>query len=128
MFCCCFTYLRFVLAFAELPCAQIIFCFSCKRSPNCSMNWISLWKGVIVKCISHSLWRWKIFSIENLNTLWRIRWHGDQNWQDEHYKYDMKNKITTLKNLIEMRQMTLNDLKFDIKKSLDNLCKLFFHW
>ena len=27
----------------------------------------------------------------------------------------------TLKNLIEMRQMTLNDTKFDIKKTLDTL-------
>ena len=33
----------------------------------------------------------------------------------------LKNKIMTLKNLIEMRQMTLNDPKFDIKKSLDTL-------
>ena len=32
-----------------------------------------------------------------------------------------KNKITTQKNLIDMKQMTLNDPKFDIKKSLDNL-------
>ena len=34
------------------------------------------------------------------------------------YKHD---KITTLKNLIEMRQVTLNDPKFGIKKSLDTL-------
>ena len=33
----------------------------------------------------------------------------------------LKNKITTLKNLIEMKQMTLNDPKFDIKKLLDTL-------
>ena len=32
-----------------------------------------------------------------------------------------KNKITTQKNLIDMKQMTLNDPKFDIKKSLDTL-------
>ena len=31
----------------------------------------------------------------------------------------LKKKITTLKILIEMKQMTLNDPKFDIKKSLD---------
>ena len=30
----------------------------------------------------------------------------------------LKKKITTLKNLAEMRQMTLNDPKFDIKISL----------
>ena len=30
----------------------------------------------------------------------------------------LKNKITALKNLIEMRLMTPNDPKFDIKKSL----------
>ena len=34
---------------------------------------------------------------------------------------NMKNIITTLKNLIEMWQMTLNHHKFDIKKSLDTL-------
>ena len=33
----------------------------------------------------------------------------------------LKNKIMTLKNLIEMKQMTLNDPKFDIKKLLDTL-------
>ena len=33
----------------------------------------------------------------------------------------LKNKITTLKNFIEMKQMTLNDPKFDIKKSLNTL-------
>ena len=33
----------------------------------------------------------------------------------------MKNKIITLTNLIEMKQMTLNDPKFYIKKSLDIL-------
>ena len=33
----------------------------------------------------------------------------------------LKNKTTTLKNLIKMREMTLNDPKFDIKKSLDTL-------
>ena len=36
----------------------------------------------------------------------------------------LKNKITTLKNLIEMKQMTLNDPKFDIKKLLDTLTYL----
>ena len=34
----------------------------------------------------------------------------------------LKNKITLLKNLIETRQMTLKDLKFDVKKSLDTRC------
>ena len=46
-------------------------------------------------------------------------------------KHDPKNKIMTLKNQIEMRQMTLNDPKFDIKKSLDTLKKEFvehFYW
>ena len=33
----------------------------------------------------------------------------------------MKNKIITLTNLIEMKQMTPNDPKFDIKKSLGTL-------
>ena len=33
----------------------------------------------------------------------------------------LKNTITTLKNLIKMREMTLNDPKFDIKKSLDTM-------
>ena len=36
----------------------------------------------------------------------------------------LKNKITTLKNLIEMKQITLNDPKFDIKKLLDTLTYL----
>ena len=31
----------------------------------------------------------------------------------------VENKITTLKNLIEMREITLNDPKFGINKSLD---------
>ena len=33
----------------------------------------------------------------------------------------LKSKIMTLKNLTEKRQMTLNDPKPDIKKSLDTL-------
>ena len=33
----------------------------------------------------------------------------------------LKNKIIALKNLIEMKQITLNDPKFDMKKSLDTL-------
>ena len=37
----------------------------------------------------------------------------------------LKNKITTLKNLIEMRQLTLNDPKFDIKKSCVLRCVSF---
>ena len=44
----------------------------------------------------------------------------------------LKNKIMTLKNLIEMKEMTLNDPKFDIKKSLDtlmgNMESFFFVW
>ena len=32
----------------------------------------------------------------------------------------------TLKNFIEVRQMTLNDPKFDIKKSLDTLLSIWF--
>ena len=36
-----------------------------------------------------------------------------------------RNKTTTLKNLIEIWQMTLNDPKFDIKKSLDTLAIRF---
>ena len=44
----------------------------------------------------------------------------------------LKNKIMTLKNLIEMKEMTLNDPKFDIKKSLDtlmgNMKSFFFVW
>ena len=38
---------------------------------------------------------------------------------DEYCKGDPENKIMTLKKFIEMRQMTLNDPKFDIKKSRD---------
>ena len=37
----------------------------------------------------------------------------------------LKNKITTLKNLIEMNQMTVNNPKFDVKKLLDSLIKFF---
>ena len=33
----------------------------------------------------------------------------------------LKNKIMTLKNLTEMKQMTLNDPNFNIKKLRDNL-------
>ena len=42
---------------------------------------------------------------------------------EDYIKMTPKNKITTLENLIEMWQMTLNDPKFDIKKSLDTLYK-----
>ena len=39
---------------------------------------------------------------------------------DEYYmRAPVENKITTLKNLIEMREITLNDPKFGINKSLD---------
>ena len=39
---------------------------------------------------------------------------------DEYYMCaPVENKITTLKNLIEMREITLNDPKFGINKSLD---------
>ena len=37
----------------------------------------------------------------------------------------LKNKITTLKNLIEMNLMTVNNPKFDVKKLLDSLIKFF---
>ena len=40
---------------------------------------------------------------------------------DEYCKGDPENKIMTLKKFIEMRQMTLSDPKFDIKKSRDTL-------
>ena len=40
---------------------------------------------------------------------------------DEYCKGDPENKIMTLKKFIEMRQMTLNDPKSDIKKSRDTL-------
>ena len=40
---------------------------------------------------------------------------------EDYTNITLKNNITTLKNLIEMWQMTLNDRKFDIKKSLDSL-------
>ena len=36
----------------------------------------------------------------------------------------LKNKVTTLKNLIEVRQITLNDSKLDIKKLLGTLLML----
>ena len=36
----------------------------------------------------------------------------------------LKNKSITLKNLIEMRYITLNDLKFDIKKNIRHPVKV----
>ena len=36
-------------------------------------GWEFLCEWVIVNYISHSLWKWKLFSNENLNSLWRIR-------------------------------------------------------
>ena len=44
---------------------------------------------------------------------------------DEYINMTLKNKIRTLKNLIEMRLMTLNDPKFIIKKPLDTLKAIF---
>ena len=38
-------------------------------------------------------------------------------------KMTLKNIITTLKNFIDMRHMTLSNPKFDIKKSLDTLTR-----
>ena len=82
--------------------------------------------------VSHSLWKWILFSIQNLN--------GESDdidirtANDEYINMTLKNKMRTLKNLIEIRQMTLNDPKFDIKKPLDTLlshqrcrCSLTFH-
>ena len=40
---------------------------------------------------------------------------------NEYYKHDTKKWDHDPENLIEMRQMTLHDSKFDIKKSLDTL-------
>ena len=40
---------------------------------------------------------------------------------EDYINMTLKNKIITLKSLIEMWKMTVNDPKFDIKKSLDTL-------
>ena len=40
---------------------------------------------------------------------------------DKYINMTLKNKITTLNNLIKKRQMTLNVPKFDIKNQLDTL-------
>ena len=43
---------------------------------------------------------------------------------EDYINMTLKSKIATLKNLIEMWQMNLNDPKFDIRKSLDTLVLL----
>ena len=59
------------------------------------------------------------------SSLWILSWESDGmgiNIINEDYiKTALNIKITTPKNLIEMWQMTLNDSKFDIKKSVDTL-------
>ena len=69
------------------------------------------------------LYRESEFSIEN-----QVTWRSELPKKNI-INMTLKNKITTLKNVIEMRQMTLNDPKFDIKKSLDtlvNCCRCYF--
>ena len=64
-------------------------------------------------------WIWmKTFLYRESEPLCIVRWYGAQNYQ---LTRPLKKKTTTLKSLIKMRQMTLNDPKFDIKKSLDTL-------
>ena len=36
-----------------------------------------VYQRLIGNFVCHSLWKWKLFFIENLNSLWKIRWHGD---------------------------------------------------
>ena len=93
------------------------YCFSCKWCPKSSMNWISLWKGDCSLCFSLTLEIQLDFSIQHLNSLSRIRWPGDQNYQWRLYKYDPeKSHWNVAKNL--------NEPKFDIRKSLDTLVLL----
>ena len=56
---------------------------------------------------------WELKSFMESQMVWR----SDYQWS----MIDM-----TLKNFIEVRQMTLNDPKFDIKKSLDTLLSIWF--
>ena len=42
---------------------------------------------------------------------------------NEYWKDDPENIITTLKNFIDMRHMTLSNPKFNFKKSLDTLAR-----
>ena len=59
------------------------------------------------------------------SSIWILCWQSDgmgiKITNEDYTNITLKNNITTLKNLIEMWQMTLNDRKFDIKKSLDSL-------
>ena len=78
---------------------------------------------MIVNYVSHLLWKLILFSIQNLNYLWRIESDGMdiRITIDKYINMTLKNKITTLNNLIKKRQMTLNVPKFDIKNPLDTL-------
>ena len=55
------------------------------------------------------------FSVEN-----QVTWRSELPMMNI-IQITLKNKITTLKNLIEVREITLNDPKFGINKSLDTL-------
>ena len=78
-----------------------------------------LFERVIVNYVSHSLWKGnEKFSLSRIGILCR---ESQTAWCFElpimnNINMTLKNKITTLKNLIGMRQVTLNGPKFDIKK------------
>ena len=59
------------------------------------------------------------------SSVWILYWESDgmgiKITSEDYINMTLKNKITTMKDLIEMWQMTLNDPKFHIKKSLDTL-------
>ena len=64
------------------------------------------------------LYRESEFSVDN-----QMAWQSELPTRNI-IKITLKNKITTRENLIEVRQMIMNDPKFDIKKSLDTLLKV----
>ena len=77
-------------------------------------------------CVVLFFWLWKYFS---LSRIWIL--HGESDGMeirianDEYIKMTLKHKITTLKNLTELRKMTLSDPKCDVKKSRDTLPEFF---
>ena len=71
-----------------------------------------LCERVIVNYMSHSLWTWNLFSIMACRSELPIM---------NFINMTLKKRVLTLKNL--MREKGLNDIKFNIKKSLDTLIK-----
>ena len=60
------------------------------------------------------------------NTSGRLHLYEESAWRSKLpmmniVNMTLKNKIATLNNFMEMRHMTLNDPKLDIKRSLDTL-------